>query len=1038
VFLATSSAPPAAQPTTGEQTGDGRSVVLRTETATFFQESDGVNTAEISSEPVNYQRGDGSWAPVDTTIDPLSLRTVSSPLAVEFASVPLPAELATVTSDGKTISFGPLGANPLAFVDVTDNKAIYTDAYPGVDLIYEARSYALKEEIVLRKRPSSPVAFTFLLDAGGLTPKLQEDGSIHFNDVSGIAVFFVPRSFMIDSNVDSQSGEASGSDLVSYSLVPAGSAYKLTVTPDLDWLQDPTRVYPVTIDPTFTDSSPSDAHVQKAYPNSNYASGAELKIGTYDGGGDIARSYLKFGVGGLTGKHILTATLSLYEIWSWSCNARYADVRRIQETWSASTITWSNRPSMGSGNWDSLNIAKGYEPGGCADGRIEFDGLADLVQEWADGDANHGMVVIARSETDNYGWKKFDSVNAANNPKLIVSYNSFPTITGLSPANGTIDTSATRTTPTLSAVYNDPDSGDAGHIDYQVCSNSTCSGVVVSGSGPNVSPGAESAWTVPAGNLISGVQYWWRARSDDGRDVSAWTSTRSYVPNQAPQAPLMLTPNTGLVTSSSLRFVASYQDPDPSDSGHVRFEVYDASTSALVASGDGTTSVPGEVSTWTLSSGLLDGNGYYWLAWSTDGWQSSPVDTENFLVEVGGDVYHASIYSGDPTTGGMLLREEWARINTQTGRAQEPELISTRQSMTCPTGIPYEQCEQVRTLTPDPDPQGLKDYTAYTARERHPDLHNVATILEPAMGDLPPFVSSGPLSSALAVWQTAPPDSGATYEEYAETDSETGDTNRIWIDARTRLPLKATVTSPSGDPVRAAYWTYEGQRITASSLPTDFFAVARPTNVGLEQNVEFHGNEAIGPIIDDETSVSFRAYDLGPTAAARSTDGTIQSLCFSDLMIVRESVDPSELETLNEPDPEIEPDPFAPENTYVFANYDALAPGGVCQPGVGTEADPALTVASVADVSTIATAARDEMIDPATSIEANPQDPDYPRAGVRDATVQARLVPGYVLTTGDQQATALLEPADVTTLLVIDGDFDKTTLPEFSPALQPR
>jgi YD repeat-containing protein len=153
--------------------------------------------------------------------------------------------------------------------------------------------------------------------------------------------------------------------------------------------------------------------------------------------------------------------------------------------------------------------------------------------------------------------------------------------------------------------------------------------VVVSGLGPVVNPDQPSPWTVPEATpadppyLKSGTTYWWRARSNDGTaPPSDWTTIWTYTPNQPPEMPADLSPPSGVYTSTTPTLSAAYVDADVDDQGDVFFEVYEAGTATLVASG----SVPvlsGEVASWTVTPVLVSGREYSWRAQGRDG-QSSP------------------------------------------------------------------------------------------------------------------------------------------------------------------------------------------------------------------------------------------------------------------------------------------------------------------------------------------------------------------------------------------------------------------------------
>ncbi|MET7738436.1 DNRLRE domain-containing protein [Streptomyces sp. NPDC005402] len=118
----------------------------------------------------------------------------------------------------------------------------------------------------------------------------------------------------------------------------------LVLTPDPDFLA--TATYPVTVDPTSTLAVTTDTWVQNPdYPDSQISS-QELKSGAYDSGSDTARSYLKFDVSRFTGKHITSATMSLYSYYSSSCSSTATtQVKRVTSTLNTTTLTWGAQPS---------------------------------------------------------------------------------------------------------------------------------------------------------------------------------------------------------------------------------------------------------------------------------------------------------------------------------------------------------------------------------------------------------------------------------------------------------------------------------------------------------------------------------------------------------------------------------------------------------------------------------------------------------------------------------------------------------------------
>lgn len=1018
---------------------------LRSDYTKVFRNPDGTLTAEVRTRPVNNKRSDGTWASIDPTLTATvageyAWRNRAGPLDVRFALVATRGKTAALETNGGSITFGPEGVASRSIGLVQENRITYANALPGVDFVYESHEDSLKESIVLRDAPRKPVSFRFSVSLQALTPRPEADGSISLLDATGKVALWMPHASMTDSRLHPLSAEPAFSENVEMELAWDGSGHVLTVTPDLAWLQDPARVYPVVIDPTIMAPISGDTFVQTGISSSQAGSG-ELKAGTFDSGATKARSLLRFNIASVRGKEIISATFSLYEWHSWSCTAREVKARRIDSDWSGSTVNWANQPDYAATAFDVLNVAKGFS-GSCPDGWINFDATT-VVRQWAnDTHPNHGVMVRADNESDNYGWKKFRSEDyggASTDPKLEVTYNSYPTaVSARTPVNGTVSAD---TTPTLSGKYNDPDSGDAGHVDFQICSNSNCSSVVLNGSGPNVQPGQPSPWTVATGSaLTTGQTYWWRARSDDGRVQSPWSLTASYVANVAPPlTPTKTMPNTGLVTSPTPTFSAVYDDEDQQDTGYVRFELYNATTHALVAAGNGTMVEPGERSKWLLPSSLVDGNSYYWRAWSNDGTlASAPTGDQDIYVAVGGDVFHATVYTGDPAGDGILLAEEWVQINSLTARYEDDEEVQTRAAVVCPASYPAgQECEEVRSVTVG-SPGNREFFSSYTSKAGSSDLDQIASALAPATEVSSAPTGSGPIGDALAGWQTPPPLAGAEYALFEEVDPDTGNRSSLWIDGRTRLPLKHVMRSSSNEELGSVYWTYAASRESVSSYPTDFFDVSEPSNPAVSEVVEFHGTEPIGAITDVETGTSFRPFYLGPVTTVVSTSGSEITMCLARVGVVRSVVaaDQTEIVVGGELEEELLPDPSGPE-TAVAADYVEVEDASECDPGA-EDAEADLSVISEASPSSTAEASREAYVEPATAIENDSSDPDHVRAGVRGVVVRGYPSTSYIVPVNEDDTSAVLTPPTENTTILITGDLSKLTIDSVAAELELR
>ncbi|HDZ86329.1 MAG TPA: RHS repeat protein, partial [Actinobacteria bacterium] len=140
----------------------------------------------------------------------------------------------------------------------------------------------VKEEIILDKVPTDNI-FTFELDLKGLKPRQEKDGSITLlNKDKGVA-YVIERPHMTDANILAPP-EKYFSAKVSMKLEKKqGHTFILTVEADKDWLEDPKRVYPVKIDPTFAaqERPVEDTYIYEGARDTPYGTANRLYIGAY-------------------------------------------------------------------------------------------------------------------------------------------------------------------------------------------------------------------------------------------------------------------------------------------------------------------------------------------------------------------------------------------------------------------------------------------------------------------------------------------------------------------------------------------------------------------------------------------------------------------------------------------------------------------------------------------------------------------------------------------------------------------------------------
>ncbi|GAA3061169.1 LamG-like jellyroll fold domain-containing protein [Actinokineospora globicatena] len=388
----------------------------RGRTERVYRNADGTQTTEFSATPLNYQRPDGSWAPVDPTLvaDGAGWRNAADQLGVRVANSAAADELVTVKLRGGTeFGYRLAGARPVAGAHA-GSKITYTGVAEQTDLVLESLAGTVKETIVLRAA-TAPRSWQFPLRLKGLTAKVV-DGDVVLTDAAGAEQARIPAGHMVDA-----AGAVSAA--VGYRLV--GQA--LEVTADPAWLADPARAYPVLVDPSVTEIRANTSMYVAGGSRVNAPS--ELRIG-YNGVRNA--SYIAFGdIGTRLANHkVFGAALQVVNFDSTTCQATPLTVHEVSQAWGSSGgwpgPAFAGTPIAGA-SFSHGFIRLGQTRSACpAAGELIDFGVAgtDLVQRWANGAANHGITLRAH-ETNPSGFKKFTGTASANPPRLFITHSPY-------------------------------------------------------------------------------------------------------------------------------------------------------------------------------------------------------------------------------------------------------------------------------------------------------------------------------------------------------------------------------------------------------------------------------------------------------------------------------------------------------------------------------------------------------------------------------------------------------------------------------------
>lgn len=418
-----------------------------------FLMSDGSYTVTAYDEPV-HQFVNGAWTEVDNTLqltanaDGVSqYKTVNGITEVSFATK-FDSELITMRQGDYSLSWDitavPENSNhisntvtatkvdaqiiPLDLTGMSEEEVKtvatkatstvrYNDALgQGVDVEYIVTPSKVKENIILDS-PKDFAGYLITLYTENLSARLLENNQIELYNTDGEVIFTVHSPYMYDS-------AGSFSEDFTLQMLPKGTGcYILAMEPDADWLSDPDRVYPVTIDPLVSPSNIRENIIDNYVKESQGVQNNNLDrlyVGKLDG--YTVRSYIKFKempfipIGATIRNARITLTIVSGTILTQPINAYMV----TGSDWASGTITWANCPSA------STLIASNVSPNTSMKYQIT---CVNAVESWYNGNHlgknnNFGIMVRASSETGsaNTAFYSADCMDAASRPALAINY----------------------------------------------------------------------------------------------------------------------------------------------------------------------------------------------------------------------------------------------------------------------------------------------------------------------------------------------------------------------------------------------------------------------------------------------------------------------------------------------------------------------------------------------------------------------------------------------------------------------------------------
>lgn len=413
---------------------------LTTATQQTVANPDGTFTTSVSARPVRYRDSAGNWRSLSLALPGSGARRAASaagPWAARVADQGGAIDgLVQSGPAGSQFSWSPSGmANVAIAAAGSSSSATYPQALSGGrDVVEQVTADGAEESVVVPTRAALGSAtgayrdvFTVPAGVTGRQAKALGDGSspgVEFVNSTGAVVASFGGGSAADSSgslglpggVGPADREPARSPVITRLIGQSGSQVTVEVGAPAAWLADPARVFPVTIDPHMTagtswngDASSSgsfDAYVDQANPTQ--AEGTydptNLKVGyrPVNAGSYNSATYVGFNLGDFNDSenHVLSASLSLNNIYDYSCTALDVAVTSAGSGWNPSGLTWNQQPGL-VGPTVSKSYAHGYPSGACSAAARESYDVTAIAQDWANGP--HGY----NSGFENYGLKVY-------------------------------------------------------------------------------------------------------------------------------------------------------------------------------------------------------------------------------------------------------------------------------------------------------------------------------------------------------------------------------------------------------------------------------------------------------------------------------------------------------------------------------------------------------------------------------------------------------------------------------------------------------
>jgi len=227
-------------------------------------------STKLTDNPTTYTDSLGISRPIDTTIvkstGDYAYKNTANVFKTQFKSKPSVRGSVTFANNLGKISFHTpndqsFGTLSESVNPTTDGSIItYPDLYPQIDLRYTVSSTRLLEEFIIKNVETAKKIVSIKQIATSVDPisyNIDEQGSIYFKN-NDKDFFILPRPIMYEESDNQVSSTG-----IKYEIIQNDKDFTITtiITDEgKAWLQDPSRKYPIVIDPTVIDDADAAAN----------------------------------------------------------------------------------------------------------------------------------------------------------------------------------------------------------------------------------------------------------------------------------------------------------------------------------------------------------------------------------------------------------------------------------------------------------------------------------------------------------------------------------------------------------------------------------------------------------------------------------------------------------------------------------------------------------------------------------------------------------------------------------------------------------